>query len=110
MEDLQVSLFLVCLPWCLRLVLVYGLDYQDRSQQCTCQSALRPHYWSRTVPFTFDGTAIIGYTSDPLIPPWFATANTLIGLFIFTILSALSVHYTGALVFRLFANVNHGIL
>lgn len=47
-------------------------------------------------PLTFDWTVIIGYISNPIIPPWFATANTLIGLFIFTIVTSLGVHYTGA--------------
>ncbi|KAL9070772.1 MAG: hypothetical protein Q9157_005697 [Trypethelium eluteriae] len=48
------------------------------------------------IPITFDWTYVTAYIYSPLIPPWHAIANTLIGLFVFIILSALGIHYTGA--------------
>ncbi|TGO65624.1 hypothetical protein BOTNAR_0076g00180 [Botryotinia narcissicola] len=45
-------------------------------------------------PITFDWTVVSGYLYSPLIPPWYAITNTLIGLFIFVIISSLGVHYT----------------
>lgn len=48
------------------------------------------------IPITFDWTIVSGYLQSPLIPPWFAIGNSLIGLFIFVILSAIGVQYTGS--------------
>jgi OPT family small oligopeptide transporter len=48
------------------------------------------------IPITFDWTVVTGYLYSPMIPPWFATANTLIGLLLFVIIPALGIHYSGA--------------
>lgn len=48
------------------------------------------------LPITFDWTQISGFVGSPLIPPWFAIANTLIGLVIFYIIGASALHYSGA--------------
>ncbi|KAI1502757.1 OPT oligopeptide transporter protein-domain-containing protein [Biscogniauxia marginata] len=48
------------------------------------------------LPITFDWTQIAGYIGSPLIPPWHATANTLIGVVVFFIFGASFLHYTGA--------------
>lgn len=47
------------------------------------------------IPITFDWTIISGFLGSPLVPPWFAIANALVGLFIFIILTAVGVKYTG---------------
>jgi OPT family oligopeptide transporter len=47
------------------------------------------------IPITFDWTYITAYIQSPLIPPWHAIANTLIGLFIFIFLGSFGVRYTG---------------
>ncbi|APA11027.1 hypothetical protein sscle_07g057970 [Sclerotinia sclerotiorum 1980 UF-70] len=47
------------------------------------------------IHITFDWTVVSGYCISPLIPPWYAIANTLNGLFIFVSISSLGVHYTG---------------
>jgi OPT family small oligopeptide transporter len=47
------------------------------------------------IPITFDWTYITSYILSPLIPPWHAIANTLIGVFIFTWFTSLAVHYSG---------------
>ncbi|KAI1338047.1 OPT oligopeptide transporter protein-domain-containing protein [Xylariaceae sp. FL0016] len=47
------------------------------------------------LPITFDWTQIAGYIGSPLIPPWHATANTLIGVVGFFIILASFFHYTG---------------
>ncbi|KAH9898874.1 small oligopeptide transporter [Xylariomycetidae sp. FL2044] len=47
------------------------------------------------LPITFDWTQIAGYIGSPLIPPWHATANTLIGVVSFFIVMASFFHYTG---------------
>ncbi|KAI5465573.1 OPT oligopeptide transporter protein-domain-containing protein [Mariannaea sp. PMI_226] len=47
------------------------------------------------IPITFDWTQIAGYVGSPLIPPWYAIANSLIGIVtFFTILSPI-LHYSG---------------
>lgn len=46
------------------------------------------------IPITFDWTYITAYILSPLIPPWHAIANTLIGLVIFVWVAAPAVHYT----------------
>ncbi|CAJ2510032.1 Uu.00g059320.m01.CDS01 [Anthostomella pinea] len=47
------------------------------------------------LPITFDWTQIAGYIGSPMIPPWHATANTLIGVISFFIIGASLFHYTG---------------
>ncbi|KAH8199653.1 hypothetical protein TruAng_006183 [Truncatella angustata] len=47
------------------------------------------------LPITFDWTQIAGYIGSPLIPPWHAIANTLIGVVVFFIGLASAFHYTG---------------
>ncbi|KAI1268491.1 OPT oligopeptide transporter protein-domain-containing protein [Xylariaceae sp. FL1019] len=48
------------------------------------------------IPLTFDWTQISGYIGSPLIPPWHAIANTLIGVVSFFVVLASFFHYTGA--------------
>lgn len=48
------------------------------------------------LPITFDWTVITGFVGNPLIPPWFAIANTLIGVVVFYIFVASGIHYSGA--------------
>ncbi|KAF1952700.1 small oligopeptide transporter [Byssothecium circinans] len=48
------------------------------------------------VPLTFDWTIVTGFTGNPMIPPWHAIANTMIGVFIFSIFGSLGLHYSGA--------------
>lgn len=47
------------------------------------------------IPITFDWTQISGFIGSPLIPPWFAIGNTLIGVVVFYIIGASALHYTG---------------
>lgn len=47
------------------------------------------------IPITFDWTYISGYIFSPLISPWFAIANSLIGLIVFFWFTAISLHYSG---------------
>lgn len=47
------------------------------------------------IPITFDWTQISGFVGSPLIPPWFAIGNTLIGVVVFYIIGASALHYTG---------------
>jgi OPT family small oligopeptide transporter len=47
------------------------------------------------IPLTFDWTQITGYVLSPLIPPWHAIANTLIGMFIFYVITVCGIHYSG---------------
>lgn len=48
------------------------------------------------IPLTFDWTQIAGFVGSPLIPPFYAIANTLIGLVIFFLILAPALHYSGA--------------
>ncbi|KAF4541792.1 putative small oligopeptide opt family protein [Lasiodiplodia theobromae] len=48
------------------------------------------------IPITFDWTYVTSYIQSPLIPPWHAIANTLIGLVVFQIVTPLGIHYTKA--------------
>ncbi|KAM6539971.1 hypothetical protein FALCPG4_001717 [Fusarium falciforme] len=48
------------------------------------------------LPITFDWTQIAGYVGSPLIPPWHAIANTLIGVGTFFIVLSSFLHYGGA--------------
>ncbi|EMR68455.1 putative opt family small oligopeptide transporter protein [Eutypa lata UCREL1] len=47
------------------------------------------------LPMTFDWTQVAGYVGSPLIPPWTAIGNTLIGVVGFFIVLASFFHYTG---------------
>ncbi|RYP57824.1 hypothetical protein DL769_009255 [Monosporascus sp. CRB-8-3] len=47
------------------------------------------------LPITFDWTQIAGYVGSPLIPPWHAIGNTLIGVVWFYIILAVIFHYSG---------------
>ncbi|KAB5570146.1 OPT family small oligopeptide transporter [Coniochaeta sp. 2T2.1] len=47
------------------------------------------------IPITFDWTQISGFVGSPLIPPWHAIANTLIGVSFFYIVMASVLHYSG---------------
>ncbi|RYO77298.1 hypothetical protein DL766_000226 [Monosporascus sp. MC13-8B] len=47
------------------------------------------------LPITFDWTQIAGYVGSPLIPPWHAIGNTLIGVVGFYIVLAVIFHYSG---------------
>ncbi len=46
------------------------------------------------IPITFDWTQVTGYIFSPLVAPWFAIANTLIGMVIFFWITTLGLHYT----------------
>ncbi|RYP47806.1 hypothetical protein DL768_006215 [Monosporascus sp. mg162] len=47
------------------------------------------------IPITFDWTQIAGYVGSPLIPPWHAIGNTLIGVVVFYIVLPITFHYSG---------------
>lgn len=47
------------------------------------------------LPITFDWTQIAGYVGSPLIPPWHAIGNTLIGVVVFYIVLPVISHYSG---------------
>ncbi|KAI0133875.1 small oligopeptide transporter [Xylariales sp. AK1849] len=47
------------------------------------------------LPITFDWTQITGYVYSPLIPPWHAIANTMIGVVFFFWFVAAGIHWTG---------------
>jgi OPT family small oligopeptide transporter len=48
------------------------------------------------IPITFDWTQVIGFTGNPMIPPWHAIGNTLIGVLTFYIFGGMALHYGGA--------------
>lgn len=48
------------------------------------------------IPLTFDWTQISGFIGSPMIPPWHAIANTLIGMVSFYMIGASIIHYSGA--------------
>ncbi|KAI0449510.1 OPT oligopeptide transporter protein-domain-containing protein [Xylaria acuta] len=48
------------------------------------------------IPITFDWTQVAGYIGSPLIVPWHAIANTLIGVVMFFLVFTSFLHYTGA--------------
>ncbi|PNP78383.1 hypothetical protein FNYG_08329 [Fusarium nygamai] len=48
------------------------------------------------LPITFDWTQIAGYVGSPLIPPWHAIANTVIGVVLFFVIGSSFLHYSGA--------------
>ncbi|KAK1752304.1 sexual differentiation process protein isp4 [Echria macrotheca] len=47
------------------------------------------------IPLTFDWTQIAGFVGSPMIPPWHAIANTLLGVVIFYVGLAATLHYAG---------------
>ncbi|KAJ5085087.1 Sexual differentiation process protein isp4 [Penicillium argentinense] len=47
------------------------------------------------IPMTFDWTQISGFNFSPLIAPWYAIANTLIGMVIFFWIVTPAIHYKG---------------
>lgn len=47
------------------------------------------------IPMTFDWTQISGFNFSPLIAPWYAIANTLIGMVIFFWIVTPAIHYSG---------------
>ncbi|KAH6671504.1 sexual differentiation process protein isp4 [Plectosphaerella plurivora] len=47
------------------------------------------------LPITFDWTQISGFVGSPLIPPWEAIANTMIGVVTFFLVLCSLFHYTG---------------
>lgn len=52
------------------------------------------------IPMTFDWTQISGFNFSPLIAPWFAIANTLIGMVIFFWIVTPALHYSGKFYFQ----------
>ncbi|POR32840.1 Small oligopeptide transporter, OPT family [Tolypocladium paradoxum] len=48
------------------------------------------------LPITFDWTQIAGWVGSPLVPPWYAISNTLIGVVVFFVLGSSVLHYSGA--------------
>ena len=46
------------------------------------------------IPITFDWTQVTGYIFSPLVPPFFAIANTLIGVIVFFWITCLGLHYS----------------
>ncbi|KAK4157987.1 OPT oligopeptide transporter protein-domain-containing protein [Chaetomidium leptoderma] len=46
------------------------------------------------LPITFDWTQISGFVGSPLIPPWHAIANTMIGVVLFFVFLASVLHYS----------------
>lgn len=49
------------------------------------------------IPITFDWTYVMSYLNDPLLSPTFSHLNTLVGLFIFMIITTIGISYSGAL-------------
>ncbi|KAJ6438781.1 OPT oligopeptide transporter [Purpureocillium lavendulum] len=47
------------------------------------------------LPITFDWTQISGYALSPLVPPWHAIANTMIGLITFVWITSATLHWSG---------------
>ncbi|KHN99567.1 small oligopeptide transporter, OPT family [Metarhizium album ARSEF 1941] len=48
------------------------------------------------LPITFDWTQISGWVGSPLIPPWYAIANTLVGVVAFYVIGCSALHFSGA--------------
>ncbi|KAJ5895399.1 hypothetical protein N7495_007090 [Penicillium taxi] len=48
------------------------------------------------IPITFDWTYVTAYLGDPLLAPVHSLINTLIGLFVFVIITTIGICYTGA--------------
>ncbi|KAK1758619.1 OPT oligopeptide transporter protein-domain-containing protein [Echria macrotheca] len=47
------------------------------------------------LPMTLDWSIVTGYLSSPLIPPFHAIANTLVGITVFFVCVSLGIHYSG---------------
>ncbi|PYH43902.1 small oligopeptide transporter, OPT family [Aspergillus saccharolyticus JOP 1030-1] len=47
------------------------------------------------IPMTFDWTQVSGFNFSPLIAPWHAIANTLIGMVIFFWITTIGIHFSG---------------
>ncbi|KAJ4858021.1 OPT oligopeptide transporter protein domain-containing protein [Trichoderma breve] len=47
------------------------------------------------IPLTLDWTVVSAYVLSPLIPPWYAIANTLVGVVVFFWITAIAVHFSG---------------
>ncbi|KAH8821963.1 OPT oligopeptide transporter protein-domain-containing protein [Xylogone sp. PMI_703] len=47
------------------------------------------------LPLTLDWTVVSAYVLSPLIPPWYAIANTLIGVIAFFWITSIAVHFSG---------------
>ncbi|KAG6367381.1 hypothetical protein INS49_001570 [Diaporthe citri] len=47
------------------------------------------------LPISLDWTIISGYLGSPLIPPFYAIANTMVGLVVFFIIISMGLHYSG---------------
>ncbi|EAU32140.1 conserved hypothetical protein [Aspergillus terreus NIH2624] len=47
------------------------------------------------IPMTFDWTQVSGFNFSPLIAPWHAIANTLIGMVVFFWITTSGLHYSG---------------
>ncbi|KAJ5091060.1 hypothetical protein NUU61_005930 [Penicillium alfredii] len=52
------------------------------------------------IPMTFDWTQISGFNFSPLIAPWYAIANTLIGMVVFFWIVTPAIHYSGLFFFK----------
>ncbi|KAE8132024.1 OPT oligopeptide transporter protein-domain-containing protein [Aspergillus pseudotamarii] len=52
------------------------------------------------LPITFDWTQISGFNFSPLISPWHAHANTLIGMVVFYWICTIGLHYSNAYWFK----------
>ncbi|KAF2453513.1 OPT family small oligopeptide transporter [Lineolata rhizophorae] len=48
------------------------------------------------IPLTLDWTTIVGFLGNPMIPPWYAIANSMVGVVIFYIITTIGLHYSGA--------------
>ncbi|KAG9228185.1 putative sexual differentiation process protein isp4 [Amylocarpus encephaloides] len=49
------------------------------------------------IPLTFDWSVITAFILSPLVYPFHAIANTMIGVLLFTMITCIGIHYTGAL-------------
>ncbi|KAI0595160.1 OPT family small oligopeptide transporter [Biscogniauxia sp. FL1348] len=49
------------------------------------------------IPITFDWTYVTAYLDDPLLAPTHAHVNTLLGLFLFVIITTIGITYSGAI-------------
>ncbi|KAJ6039438.1 hypothetical protein N7444_008343 [Penicillium canescens] len=52
------------------------------------------------IPMTFDWTQVSGFNFSPLIAPWYAMANTLIGMVLFFWIVTPAIHYSGLFYFK----------
>lgn len=52
------------------------------------------------IPMTFDWTQISGFNFSPLIAPWYAIANTLVGMFCWYWVLTIALHYSGSFYYK----------